>query len=100
MLEIIVVAEPFLSASHLCGLQQRLNMIGCLSNEEFGGKLWIMWIQGVQVSVVEATNQFITITMTAHNKCICIYFVYAKCMQIERRKLWNSFSSGVVDSMP
>ncbi|XP_035542866.1 uncharacterized protein LOC118345331, partial [Juglans regia] len=75
-------------------------MAGGVSNEEVGGKLWIMWSQGVLVSVVQSTNQFITVNMTVNNRCVCISFVYAKCLQMDRRELWNSLSSGIVDSQP
>lgn len=40
-LGIVVVAEPFLSDSHMCCLQMKMQMMGSVSNEANGGKLWI-----------------------------------------------------------
>lgn len=53
---IIVVAEPFLSSNRMGTLQSRLNMIGSVSNEEMVGKIWVMWVVGVQVSVLAVSN--------------------------------------------
>ncbi|XP_042962572.1 uncharacterized protein LOC122296840 [Carya illinoinensis] len=78
----------------------KFQLEGCLSNEVQGGKLWILWDKGVKVVLVESTNQFITVVTEFQGKQVCISFVYAKCTQVEHRKLWQSLSNGVRGSTP
>ncbi|XP_042964784.1 uncharacterized protein LOC122299013 [Carya illinoinensis] len=58
---IVVVAEPFTNDSHMCRLQMNMKMMGSVSNEANGGKIWIFWAEGVKINVLKTCPQSLTI---------------------------------------
>ncbi|XP_042942334.1 uncharacterized protein LOC122276573 [Carya illinoinensis] len=91
--KIIALAEPFLNVSHLSRLQAKLHMENSVSNEDSGGKIWLLWAAGVKVKVLNYFAQSLTVSLDENNCQFIISFIYATCRQLERRDLWDNLHS-------
>ncbi|XP_042939346.1 uncharacterized protein LOC122274369 [Carya illinoinensis] len=86
------IAEPFVNKQCMVRIQNRLEFGGCISNEEAGGKLWVLWNTKVKVTVQSIKGQSISLMVEEKNKQILTSFVYAKCSYLDRRRLWEDLS--------
>ncbi|XP_042956409.1 uncharacterized protein LOC122292237 [Carya illinoinensis] len=89
---VVAIAEPFVNKQCMVRFQNRLEFGGCISNEEAGGKLWVLWNTKVKVTVQSIKGQSISLMVEEENKQILASFVYAKCSYLDRRRLWEDLS--------
>ncbi|XP_042984734.1 uncharacterized protein LOC122313615 [Carya illinoinensis] len=97
---VFAVAEPFVDGQHLGRLQSDVSFEGSVSNQEVGGKLWVLWSKNVKVSVLSLSFQSITTAIEMNGKCLWISFVYAKCYYGERRQLWDHLCNLHTSNVP
>ncbi|XP_042962498.1 uncharacterized protein LOC122296772 [Carya illinoinensis] len=87
-----VIAEPFLRDEQLDDVKKMLGFNYGFSNGVWNGKLWILWMNDVNVSMVSCgTQQIFVLVAVGVMKCK-ISFVYAKCLYEQRRVLWEELA--------
>lgn len=96
----MAIAEHFSSEIHMASMQNKLCMLGGVSNEVSGGKLWLFWDKGINVSLVGLNNQSISILAKVGSEQIYVTCVYAKCQQGDRRTLWADLLGVNASSAP
>lgn len=84
----LMLTEPFSNEAKLKLLQNNLHFEFYFFNQNIGGKLWLLWGDGLQVSVLNASAQHVTIFLPFENQQIYISIVYVKCRYQECRELW------------
>ncbi|XP_035548669.1 uncharacterized protein LOC118349189 [Juglans regia] len=86
--KVVVLAEPFLRDEVLDDVKRMLGFDYGFSNGDWDGKLWIFWMNDVDVNVVSCGSQHVTVIVsTGLLKCKAS-FVYAKCTYVQQRELW------------
>ncbi|XP_035548696.1 uncharacterized protein LOC118349203 [Juglans regia] len=86
--KVVVLAEPFLRDEVLDDVKRMLGFDCGFSNGDWDGKLWIFWMNDVDVNVMSCGSQHVTVIVsTGLMKCKAS-FVYAKCTYVQRRELW------------
>lgn len=86
---LVMLAEPFASELRLEALKNSLKFDDCFSNQCSGGKLWLLWGEGLQESVMNESDQHITISIVYDSKLLFVSVVYAKCNHMDRQALWR-----------
>ncbi|XP_040991189.1 uncharacterized protein LOC121238375 [Juglans microcarpa x Juglans regia] len=86
--KVVVLAEPFLRDELLDDVKRVLGFDYGLSNGAWDGKLWIFWMNDVDVSMVSCGTQQITVLVSNGSMKCKASFVYAKCTYVQRRELW------------
>ncbi|XP_042962460.1 uncharacterized protein LOC122296729 [Carya illinoinensis] len=99
-LNFLMLAEPFADDQRMVALKQLLRFDCCFSNLCVGGKLWLLWKEDLQISVVSYSAQHVTISMCMDNRNFVVSVVYAKCNHVERRELWRVLQLDVVQDAP
>ncbi|XP_042969986.1 uncharacterized protein LOC122302667 [Carya illinoinensis] len=97
---VFAVAELFVDGQHLGRLKSDVSFEGSVSNQEVGGKRWVLWSKDVKVSVLSLSSQSITTAIELNGKCLWISFVYAKCYYGERRQLWDHLCNLHTSNVP
>ncbi|KAG2712257.1 hypothetical protein I3760_04G116000 [Carya illinoinensis] len=95
-----MLAEPFADDQRMVALKQLLRFDCCFSNLCVGGKLWLLWKEDLQISVVSYSAQHVTISMCMDNRNFVVSVVYAKCNHVERRELWRVLQLDAVQDAP
>lgn len=86
----LAVIEPKAAASKIGSFKRKLRMSGCLVNSPAKGRIWIFWRTHCDVSLIEASDQFITVSINAGFSChVLATIVHASCSLVERRALWD-----------
>ncbi|KAF6141038.1 hypothetical protein GIB67_006483 [Kingdonia uniflora] len=87
---IVGIAEPFLDSSHVERIANKLGFSSWFTNNIDGDKIWLMWRDVFQVSVICASNQMLRCNVSMHNEWFCVLsVVYVKCDMADRRSLWD-----------
>ncbi|KAF5473280.1 hypothetical protein F2P56_009904 [Juglans regia] len=60
------------------------------SNDETGGKIWVMWKNEVSLVVQSVSEQQMTMTIVEQTRTLLLTFFYARCSYLERRQLWST----------
>lgn len=85
----LMLAETFANASTREGLKHALRFEDCFSNQSLGGKLSLLWRDGLNVSIVSAGVQHITVLILYENLQVFVSMIYAKCQYQAHRELWG-----------
>ncbi|XP_042944788.1 uncharacterized protein LOC122278670 [Carya illinoinensis] len=80
--------------------RDRYNYDSCVSNEDVGGKIWLMWKDDTNLVVQAMGDQFITVKMVENSKTILMTIVYAKCYYQDRRRLWRDLEVTNLQNVP
>lgn len=70
------------------------------SNQSVGGKLWLLWKDGLEVSVSQFSAQHVSVLLKVASHSVMVYVVYAKCTHMEGRDLWRLLQLDVVQDIP
>ncbi|XP_059310068.1 uncharacterized protein LOC132061235 [Lycium ferocissimum] len=81
--------EPFQNCRHLEKYKRKLGMASAIANQN--GKIWVFVDEAVQWDIIMNTNQQVTLRLNHPDisKDIITTFVYAKCDDGERQRLWE-----------
>lgn len=55
--KVVVISEPMIDVSKLPSLYSFLNMLGYTSNCGSNGKVWLLWKQGVNITMISHDSQ-------------------------------------------
>ncbi|XP_042942930.1 uncharacterized protein LOC122277118 [Carya illinoinensis] len=64
-----------------------------MSNIDDGGKIWVCWRDDLNMDLVSVTNQSITCLFSRDGSMVLSTFIYAKCLMVDRRQLWDHLCS-------
>ncbi|XP_042980144.1 uncharacterized protein LOC122310314 [Carya illinoinensis] len=98
--EHLAKGKDSISDSEVQVWRDRYNYDSCVSNEDMGGKIWLLWKNETNVVVQAMGDQSITITMVENSKTILMTIVYAKCYYQERRRLWRDLEVTNLQNVP
>lgn len=98
--QVLALAEPFAPDTKMDRLMVSLQFNNCLSNANHEGKIWLFWSQEVHLQLLSMSNQFITVLCSAGIHKVVVTFVYAKCCQIARLKLWRNLEVNIPTNIP
>lgn len=87
---IVTLFEPFAREEKLQRLVSSLGFDDFHYNEAVGGKIWILWRAPYEFKVVSVSTYMITGWFMLEGTQTLVSFVYAKCTQVDRRRLWKS----------
>ncbi|XP_042950383.1 uncharacterized protein LOC122282502 [Carya illinoinensis] len=87
-----VIAEPFLCDEQMDEVKKMLGFDYGFSNGAWNGKLWMLWMNDVNVSMVSCGSQQISVLVANGGMKCKISFVYAKCLCEQRRVLWDELA--------
>ncbi|XP_060185367.1 uncharacterized protein LOC132614835 [Lycium barbarum] len=87
--DFVAILEPFLNMNKIEKYMKYFGFQHNLSN--LNGQIWLFWAGNYNTSVIDNTDQQITIKMHSSNTGKDIFFtaVYAKCTALERKDLWE-----------
>lgn len=71
----------------MANLKNSLSFENSFSNQDIGGKLWLLWRDGLEISVANYSAQHVSVLLKANSYLTVISVVYAKCNYMERRDL-------------
>ncbi|KAF5447233.1 hypothetical protein F2P56_032801, partial [Juglans regia] len=66
-----------------------LHFDNVISNEEVGGKIWVLWMNDLNVQIMRMTSQFLSPRTVEGQFQFLGNFIYAKCKMMDRRVLWE-----------
>ncbi|XP_035540286.1 uncharacterized protein LOC118344249 [Juglans regia] len=90
--KVVALAEHFQTEEVMRKLVWDFHFADGISNSAEGGKLWLLWTQGIGCQVIAKSNQHITVVIEENNRRMRLSVVYAKCLTQERRQLWQEIS--------
>ncbi|XP_041009336.1 uncharacterized protein LOC121253382 [Juglans microcarpa x Juglans regia] len=64
-----------------------------ITNEEFGGKIWVFWKTEMDMQLVRMGTQYLSLHIDDGSSHFLRTFIYAKCNRYERQLLWEELSS-------
>ncbi|KAF5475502.1 hypothetical protein F2P56_007302 [Juglans regia] len=85
----VVLLEPFQNFDKAQFYMQALHFDNVISNEEVGGKIWVLWMNDMDVQVIRMTSQFLSLSIAEGDFQFLGNFIYAKCNMMDRRILWE-----------
>lgn len=95
-----MLAESFASETKLNYLKRKLKFDDCFSNQSTSGKLWLLWGGGLALSLVNSSNQHVTVNISYEGRQFYVSVICAKCNHIERRCLWEVLQHYMVQNDP
>ncbi|KAG2674330.1 hypothetical protein I3760_13G128500 [Carya illinoinensis] len=90
--KMFVIAEPFLCDEQLDDVKKMLGFDYGFSNGAWNCKLWILWMNDVNVRMVSCGTQPISVLVADGVMQCKISFVYAKCLYEQWRVLWEELA--------
>ncbi|KAF5442560.1 hypothetical protein F2P56_035204 [Juglans regia] len=87
--KVVALAEHFQMEEVMRKLVRDFHFADGISNSAEGGKLWLLWTQGIGCQVIAKSNQHITVVIEDNNRSMTLSVVYAKCLRQKRRQLWQ-----------
>ncbi|XP_041024055.1 uncharacterized protein LOC121264817 [Juglans microcarpa x Juglans regia] len=66
-----------------------LHFDNVISNEEVGEKIWVLWMNDLNVQIMRMTSQFLSLRIVEGQFQFLGNFIYAKCNMMDRRVLWE-----------
>ncbi|XP_041004055.1 uncharacterized protein LOC121249412 [Juglans microcarpa x Juglans regia] len=85
----VVLLEPFQNFDKAQSYMQALHFDNVLSNEEVGGKIWVLWMNDLTVQIIRMTSQFLSLNIVEGQFQFLANFIYAKCNMMDGRVLWE-----------
>lgn len=83
-----VILEPKLDGDCITKIAKKLRYKHCMQQNPVNSHIWIFWDQGLDVTLVRASSQLITVRINMDdNFSVLASFVYAKCNRGERQDL-------------
>ncbi|XP_058111570.1 uncharacterized protein LOC131254886 [Magnolia sinica] len=88
---ILLFQEPMIRDSRRTRVASRLDFSNHIADETGGSRIWILGKDNVQMQIIRANNQSITITINSpiFPLPITITTVYASCSRDHRKHLWD-----------
>ncbi|PKU87932.1 hypothetical protein MA16_Dca007874 [Dendrobium catenatum] len=90
-IQILVLLEPFVSASKLISVCKMLGFDFAIAN--CNNKIWIFWKQCITLDVIIDHPQVIHVNININDISSFASFVYASCTRMGRKTLWGQLSS-------
>ena len=59
--KMIVLMEPFQNFVKAQSYMRTLHFDNVISNEEVGGKIWVLWMNDLNVQIMRMTSQFLSL---------------------------------------
>lgn len=88
-ISVLAISKQFQAADKLHQWAVSLQFPFAFSNADWGGKIWVCWKERIDMEVVGVSNQCITALFSDLNGSCLVFFVYAKCAQLDHRDLWD-----------
>ncbi|XP_035542088.1 uncharacterized protein LOC118344796 [Juglans regia] len=92
--------EPFQNFVKAQSYMQTLHFDNVISNEEVGGKIWVLWMNDLNVQIMRMTSQFLSLRIVEGQFQFLGNFIYAKCNMMDRRVLWEDLRWNSMNNDP
>lgn len=101
-IQMVAISEPNIKFSSAQGIARKIGLHTVIGNEANEGdisKIWLFYVPGLNIQVVQMHHQFLTVGLIENNEISMLFsFVYASCNYVTRRVLFDeliSFGEGV-----
>lgn len=96
---LVGILEPKQQSQRIAEFAQKINYPNFAQISPTNSHIWLFWLQGFQVTIIEASEQHLTVLVDGETP-MQLTLVYAKSLRVDRTHLWHHLRAHSMVNIP